>query len=291
MEEENSCDEDSRLKMHASKGWSIKDLVKKKSSLGEDEEEQEEDDDEDEDDGVQISAAHFIDQEAEVSGSDASADEDEGDDDGQLEEDDVDLDLPDEEDQRNEIIRVKMRQDMDDDMMMEKNIKERIFTDGEFHRDGIVRRRQQKLRWRDDDGEQFNNTIKFNSDEEGSDEDDVVLAPVKITFVKIKAGEHGEVVDGAENTTDVGQGVEEEEEDEFESVEATRFEGAFGGPAGSILSYVIRDKATHVKMQDQKETVSGRMSFLKMRKKRFTRKGPIVKTVSDFEKRKLFSKL
>lgn len=192
----------------------------------------------------------------------------------------MDPDLPDEEEQRDGILKVKNRQDLDEELHNIKRIKERLFADGELHRDGIVRRNRNRLNWRGEE-EDYDNMISFNSDEETSDEDTGIVAQVKINYV--------EDIEGNAVADDGGGG--DGEEDEFESMEATKFEGAFGGPAGSILSYVIRDKATYEKLTESKEVSSSRLSRMRMKRKRFTRKGPIVKTVSDFEKRKLFARL
>lgn len=226
------------------------------------------------------SGRQFLDQEAELSGSDASSDEEEEEGDDVIEEDVIDPDLPDEEEQRNEILKVKMRQDLDDDLINFRQIKERIFAE---HREGPVRRKNLTLKWMDDDDQDHDNTIKFDSDDDESSEDDGIMPPVKINYRPIRAGEQA-VEPDCDDDEDV-------EEDEFKAMEATQFQGAFGGPAGSILSYVIRDKVTHEKMADQKDKFSGRLRFMKLKGKRFTRKGPVVKTVSEFEKRKWFSKL
>lgn len=267
------------IKLNPQKGWKIQDAFKSKV-VNETEEE-----DEDQYDEVPTGKG-FIDDEAELSGSDASSDESEGEDDDKLEENEADKeDLPDEEEQRDDILRLKNRQDMDEDIIKTKQLQEKLFEDGEFHREGT---RLNRFAWRKDDSddERFNNTIRFNSDEEDSEDDDGVLPPTIITYKDIKPSD-----EGTKDEDNDEENMEGDEIDEFESIEATRFEGAFGGPAGSILSYVIRDKATHEKMTDQKEVVTGRMGYLKMKRKKFTRKGPIVKTVSEFEKRKWFSKL
>ncbi|CAH2221961.1 claspin isoform X1 [Pelobates cultripes] len=89
----------------------------------------------------------FMENEAELSGSDIdSGDEEEGDEDDEYEEEAIDEDLPSDEELQDQVNKIHMKVTMDEDQRKLRLYQERYLADGDLHSDGPGRMR--KYRWK-----------------------------------------------------------------------------------------------------------------------------------------------
>nr|DBA33691.1 TPA: hypothetical protein GDO54_001333 [Pyxicephalus adspersus] len=149
------------------------------SSAEDEEENNEDDDDEDEEEILRkktkkrkLNLQDFMEDEAELSGSDVgSGDEDEGDDD-EYEEEAIDEELPSDDELQDQVNKIHMKVTMDEDKRRLRLYQERYLADGDLHSDGPGRMR--KFRWKNiDDASQFD-MFRRDSDleeQEGDNED------------------------------------------------------------------------------------------------------------------------
>jgi len=214
-------------------------------------------DSEDEEDGEETDivskAKKFFETEAELSGEEGSSDEDEADEleDGYEDEEGADKEeLPDEDVQRDQISKVFQKQQLDEDKRQLLIYQERLFEDGDLHMDG--KSRQKKFKWRNvDNNGWLDHIYNSSSDEEGQDgmnddrdDDDVKFcSQVKINYKKKEEGGHTAASILEETSNDMGINDQQTSSDKQPSTNKCNL-NAFGGPAGSILSYVVRDKKT-----------------------------------------------
>ncbi|KAM5179724.1 claspin [Mantella aurantiaca] len=148
-----------------------------------DDEDDDDEDDDDEDNEEEIilkrrskkrklNLQDFMEDEAELSGSDVgSADEDEGDED-EYEEDVIDEELPSDEELQDQINKIHMKVTMDEDKRRLRLYQERYLADGDLHSDGPGRMR--KFRWKNiDDASQYDMFRRDSDleDQEGDNED------------------------------------------------------------------------------------------------------------------------
>ena len=129
------------------------------------------------------------------------------------------------------------KQQHDEDERQLLLYQERLLEDGQFHMDGKQRKR--KFEWRKADNNVWLDNAEDSDDEDDEEEDDDeaedeknpelvdVYSQVKINLKEPGSGE-GQTVTSVLNSNDV----------------PTRPMTAFSGPAGSILSYVVRDRKT-----------------------------------------------
>ncbi|XP_073419054.1 claspin isoform X2 [Dendrobates tinctorius] len=154
----------------------------------EDEESAEEDDDEKENEDLfddeeeifrkqgkkrKLKLQDFMEDEAELSGSDVwSGDEDEGDENDDYEDDAIDEELPSDEELQDQVNKIHMKVTMDEDKRRLRLYQERYLADGDLHSDGPGRMR--KFRWRNiDDASQMDMFHRYSEleDQEAENED------------------------------------------------------------------------------------------------------------------------
>ncbi|KAK8738737.1 hypothetical protein OTU49_003648 [Cherax quadricarinatus] len=111
--------------------------------------------------------ADFLENEAELSGSDVNTDDEEDDDDDNMDEEEGDLEQYDENDLRDQVGRAHLKTLLDSDKRQIRLLQEMYLEDGELHGEG----RQRQFRWRNmgDDGD--DNERKVLSDEEEGDDE------------------------------------------------------------------------------------------------------------------------
>ncbi|XP_073522042.1 claspin [Phyllobates terribilis] len=115
----------------------------------------------------------FMEDEAELSGSDmGSGDEDEGDEDDEYEDDAIDEELPSDEELQDQVNKIHMKVTMDEDKRRLRLYQERYLADGDLHSDGPGRMR--KFRWKNiDDASQMDMFHRYSEleDQEAENEE------------------------------------------------------------------------------------------------------------------------
>ncbi|XP_071549080.1 claspin-like isoform X2 [Panulirus ornatus] len=112
--------------------------------------------------------ADFLENEAELSGSDANSDDEDEDDADSMEEEEGDHEHYDENELRNQVGRAHMKTLLDSDKQQIRLLQEMYLEDGELHGEG----RQRQFRWKNVDNDSDDNEKKLQSDdEEGGDEE------------------------------------------------------------------------------------------------------------------------
>ncbi|KAG9492829.1 hypothetical protein GDO78_001019 [Eleutherodactylus coqui] len=156
-----------------------------KEEVDESEEEEEEEDDKENEDLVdqqilrkwgkkrKLNLQDFMEDEAELSGSDlGSGDEDEGDYDDEYEEDAIDEELPSDEELQDQVNKIHMKVTMDEDKRRLRLYQEQYLADGDLHSDGPGRIR--KFRWKNiDDASQMDMFHRYSEleDQEAENEE------------------------------------------------------------------------------------------------------------------------
>ncbi|XP_075460687.1 claspin isoform X2 [Ascaphus truei] len=124
----------------------------------------------------------FMEDEAELSGSDlGSGDEDEGDED-EYEEDAIDEELPSNEELQDQVNKIHMKVTMDEDQRQLRLYQERYLADGDLHSDGPGRMR--KFRWKNlDDASQLD-MFRRDSDMEEQEAENEDLGETEVKWRK-----------------------------------------------------------------------------------------------------------
>uniref|UniRef100_S4RP04 Claspin n=1 Tax=Petromyzon marinus TaxID=7757 RepID=S4RP04_PETMA len=135
-----------------------------------DEEEEEEVKEEGEDEGDDVTRSHFVEEEAELSGSEAGSDEDfsGNEEDNEYEEEDIQEELPSDDELQDQVKRLHMKALLDEDKRQLRLYQEVLLPDGDLHSDGPGRRRT--FRWKNlDDSSQVDLFPRDEGDAEGGE--------------------------------------------------------------------------------------------------------------------------
>uniref|UniRef100_A0A8C5P6I0 Claspin n=1 Tax=Leptobrachium leishanense TaxID=445787 RepID=A0A8C5P6I0_9ANUR len=125
----------------------------------------------------------FMENEAELSGSDnGSGDEEEGDEDDEYEEDSIDEELPSDEDLQDQVNKIHMKVTMDEDKRRLRLYQERYLADGDLHSDGPGRMR--KYRWKMFDDASQLDMFRRDSELEDQEADNEDLDEAEIKWRK-----------------------------------------------------------------------------------------------------------
>ena len=215
---------------------------------------QEEEEDDEDDDGP-VDVRKFFEQEAELSGDEASSDEEEAEGDNEyegMEEADND-DVGDESEQRETIAKVFHKQQADEDRRAILMMQNKMFEDGDLHMNGKMR--QRKFRWRNVKHGAWIDPNDRSSDEEENEDcfamplcSDEVIVNYKKDFPEEYADQEM-----------AGGKAAEEPREPLKTIPAP----AFGGNAGSILSYIVRDKRTCELLSSIKQSSPKYEQFMK----------------------------
>ncbi|KAJ6218197.1 hypothetical protein RDWZM_009354 [Blomia tropicalis] len=146
-----------------------------------------EEDNNEEDDGDSVPAKsrknnkflnQFIEDEAELSGSegDVSSDENDSDEDDELEHDEVEEDLPSDDELRGQVEKIYNKELLDEDKRQMMILKEMYFDDGDLHDEGDERKKKFKWQISSENDDNFDNPLsdsesENSSDSEASDDD------------------------------------------------------------------------------------------------------------------------
>lgn len=206
----------------------------KENELASSDDEHEEDEAED----GPIDVRKFIDNEAELSGE-GSSDEEEGEEDDLLEENEEadNDDVGDESEQREGIAKFFHKQQADEDKRQLLLFQEKMFEDGDLHMNGKMR--QRKFRWRNVQSTWIDPHDRSSDEEDGDDGTNVLPIRSDEVIIHFKKDFPDENSD-APAARPAGASGKSGEREPLKTIPMP----AFGGPAGSILSYVVRDKKT-----------------------------------------------
>ncbi|XP_069171556.1 claspin isoform X2 [Procambarus clarkii] len=111
--------------------------------------------------------ADFLENEAELSGSDVNTDDEEDDDQDDMEEEEGDLEQYDENELRDQVGRAHLKTVLDSDKREIRLLQEMYLEDGELHGEG----RQRQFRWKNIGDDTEDNEKKVLSDEEGGEDE------------------------------------------------------------------------------------------------------------------------
>ena len=197
------------------------------------------DDEHEEDDAEDgpVDVHKFLDNEAELSGE-GSSDEEEGEDDDKLEDNEEadNDDVGDESEQREGIAKIFHKQQADEDKRQLLLYQEKMFEDGDLHMNG--KQRQRKFRWRNTEATWIDPHDRSSDEEDGEDGGTVPPLRSDEVIIHLKKDFPAENQDSGDATSAGKAGHTQREP--LRTIPMP----VFGGNAGSILSYIVRDKKT-----------------------------------------------
>lgn len=194
-----------------------------------------------------IDVRKFLEAEAELSGEDESGDEAEDDEENdKYEEDDEaeNADVGDEIEQREGIAKIFHRQQADEDKRQVLILQERMFEDGDLHMNG--RQRKRVYRWRNVKPVWIGADYNSSDDEDGENDPDPEpqreIRGIKLHFKKDFPDLYPEFADQNGDSSATLTEKQAGDSQKREPLKLTPFNPIFGGPAGTMDSYLMKDK-------------------------------------------------